>query len=256
MINIPNPLIVKNFLSKNYILSIFDVASKNKNLNKRINKPAENLHLVIPFYRKHLYRTLIYYYEKHNIILHPICDEVDIEPFKDNKLDWVKPLLCPPLNPGDQCYRKINDFINTNDIVDGDFYGFCGDDDMYEPNFSTEIKNSKADIVYISRYAGDKIPPDGAPHFLQPLIIRGITDVYPGHIGLGQFFVRGYILRKMKWRNDTSWGDGIFAQSLLLTNRSIEFRPDLFLFINYFQPGRFTDSTKFLKPNWKLPEIK
>lgn len=248
-----NPMTIKNFLSKNYINDIFSIALKNKNINRHKNNPPDNIHLIVPFYRKHLYEYLIKNYEKQNIIFHPICDDVDIEPFKNNKFEWIKPLLCPPLKNGEQCYKKINDFIEDGDIVDNDLYGFCGDDDMYEPNFATELKKSKADIVFISRYAGDKIPNDGAPHFLMPLITKNIYDVYPGHIGLGQFFLRGNLLKKLKFRIDTGWGDGLFAQLLMLQNKSIEFRPDIFLFINYFQVGRYNDKSKMLKSNWELP---
>lgn len=104
-------------------------------------------HVLTPFYRKHLTKTLIAYFEKMDIIWHPICDPTDIEPFKDNTRDWIQPLLCSPLVPTDQCYRKFNDFINAGQIVDEDYYCFSGDDDMFEPGFFDVVRQQTSKIL-------------------------------------------------------------------------------------------------------------
>lgn len=221
-----------------------------------------NIHILTPFYRKYLLKTLIHYYSKMNIIWHPICDKIDIEPFKDNKLDWVRPLLCPPLKKGQQCYEKFNHWINIDDIEDNDFYGFSGDDDMFEEGLFDELRkvSDSVNVVYISNYRGDKIPNDGgAPHPVEPIIMKRIEQVAPCQIGLGEFFVRGKILRQVRFDNHDGAGDGRFAQNVGAmcwpVAGSVEFKPNWFVFGNFFQPGRHTDPKKFLKPTWKLPEI-
>ena len=216
-----------------------------------------NVHILVPFYRKYLYKTLIHYYGKLGVIFHPICDAVDIEPFKDNELDWVKPLLCQPLKPNEQCYAKFNHFINSGEvIIDDDYYGFMGDDDMIEEGLSDELKKKNSDVIYISNYRGDRIPfDDGCPHPVHPIIPREPKDVAPCFIGLGEFYVKGHILKKVRFNTTKGDDDGRFAQNLLNVCDSIEFMPDWFTFGNYFQPRRHTNPDKFLKPNWELPEI-
>jgi len=219
-----------------------------------------NIHILTPYYRKYLYKTLIHYYTPKHIIWHPICDEVDIEPFKDNTLEWVKPFLCPPLQKGQQCYEKFNHFLKGNEIIDEDFYGFCGDDDMWEDGIFSELRklDPEINIVYLSNYRGDKIPNDGgAPHPVHPIIMKDISQVKPCHIGLGEFFIKGRIFKQHTFDNLDGAGDGRFAQKIYkgLNPKTILFKPNWFVFGNYFQPGRHTDKNKFLKDNWKLPEI-
>jgi hypothetical protein len=224
------------------------------------------IHLLCAFYRKYLYKTLINYYEKENIIFHPICDSVDIEPFKDNTLDWIQPYQCPSLKiPGDQVYKKFDYFLDGNELIDDDFYGFIDDDSMYEPGFFSELrKYSNFDIVYISNYRGDKIPHDGSVgHAVAPLITRKKEDVRVDNIGLAMYFVKGRILKgtwynsvsPVRFGNNWSGDDGLFAQKLLGTTNNIFFLSDWYVLGNYFQPGRHTDKNKFPKPNWILPEI-
>lgn len=221
-----------------------------------------NIHILTPFYRKYLYKTLIHYYSKMNIIWHPICDKVDIEPFKNNTIDWIKPLLCPPLKKGQQCYEKFNHWLAIEDIEDDSFYGFCGDDDMFEDGLFDEIRKieDSVDVIYISNYRGDKIPNDGgAPHPVAPIIMKRIEQVGPCGIGLGMFFVRGKILKNVRFDNIDGAGDGRFAQKIgkicWPKANSVLFKPDWYVFGNFFQPGRHTDKDKFLKQNWELPKI-
>lgn len=214
-----------------------------------------NTHLLIPFYRKHLYKTHMEYYGRQNIIYHPICDEVDFEPFVNNELEWVKPFICPALKPKEQCYTKFNYFIDAGDIVDDDYYSFCGDDDMFEEGFFDNLKTKTADIVYNSNYRGDKIPMDGtAPHPTYPLIPKSPSDIRPGNVGLGMFSVRGRILKLVRFGTTCGFDDGRLAQKLL-TVGCVEYNPDWFILGNFLQPGRHTDPAKFIKPSWTLPQI-
>jgi len=215
-----------------------------------------NVHILCPFYRKHLYKTLIYYYGKMGIVFHPICDYVDIEPFEENELEWVEPFLCPPLKSGEQCYIKFNYFIDSEKIIIDDYYGFMGDDDMIEDGLIDELKKRNSEVIYISNYRGDTIPNDGGcPHLTEPLIIRSPKDVQVNNIGLGQFYVKGSILKTTRFNTTNGGDDGRFAQNLLSLCQSIEFMPDWFTFGNFFQPGRHTRKDRFLKSNWELPQV-
>jgi hypothetical protein len=52
------------------------------------------------------------------------------------------------------------------------------------------------------------------------------------------------------------WGDGYYAVNLKDKYRDrIKIIPDLWVLAGYFQPGRYNDATKFIKPTWELPRI-
>jgi hypothetical protein len=216
-----------------------------------------DVHVLCPFYRKYLLPTLIYYYEPMGIIWHPICDSVDIEPFKTINKDWIKPMLCEPLKKGEQCYAKYNYFIAKGEIIDQDYYGFICDDSMFEPQFFNNLKKQTTKIVMNSNYRGDSIPNDGTmPHGTEPLIIRCHNDVAMNHIGTGSFWVKGEILRQTKFDNYHSGGDGLYAENLRWKwPNDITYLPDWFVFGNFFQKGRHTRKEAFLKPDWELPKF-
>lgn len=217
-----------------------------------------NIHIVCPFYRKYLLPTILHYLEPMNIIWHPVCDDIDIEAFKDNKYSWVRPLLCRPLIQTDQCYRKINDFIDAGDIINNDYYGFMGDDDMYESGFFDVIRNQTAKILINSNYRGDTIPNDRAciKHGISPLIMKTLNDVRIRNIGFAMYFVKGEILRQTKFGNEVTNDDGRYAEMLKKRwPNDIKILSDSFVFGNFFQPGRYTKKEKFLKSNWELPKI-
>lgn len=218
-----------------------------------------NIHVICPFYRKHLLTTLIHYLEPMGIIWHPVCDPVDIEPFENNALEWVRPLLCEPLIIGsDQCYRKINDFIDAGGIIDDDYYGFMGDDDMYEPCFFNVLRRQTARIIINSNYRGDTIPDDNAvvKHGAYPLIMSGLKDIFAGNIGFAMYFVKGETLKQTRFGNENGNDDGHYAEMLKARwPGDIVFLPESFVFGNYFQLGRFTSKEAFIKSGWELPEL-
>jgi hypothetical protein len=223
------------------------------NSRRSIERGTMNIHIVTPFYRKHLLKTLIHYLQPMNIIWHPVCDPVDIQAFKNNIIGWIQPVLCKPLEWSS--LRKINDFIETQTIIDGDYYCCMGDDDMYEEGIFDEIRKQTAKVIFISLCRGNEIP-KGSPHPTNPLIIKGPEDVKICAIGLPQYIVKGSIFKQMKMDTTTCHADGTFAEELKdrFPNDCI-YRPDLFTFGNYFEPGRFTNDSFKIKPNWRLPEI-
>lgn len=216
-----------------------------------------NIHIICPFSRKKLLPTLIKYLKPTGIIWHPVCDPNDIVAFENIDESWIKPFLCEPFKPNDMCYRKIDDYLNANNIIDDDYYGFTGDDDMYEPGFFNVIRSQTAKILVYSCYRGDSISdePNSEPHPVYPLIINKLDDIRTCNVGLGMYMLKGEILKQIRFGNEHKWGDGYFAEELKRRwPNDIKIITDLFVFGNYFQPGRFTSKEKFLKSNWELPK--
>jgi hypothetical protein len=216
-----------------------------------------NIHIITPFYRKALLPTLIHYLKPMDIIWHPVCDPVDIEVFENNTISWIKPLLCTSFLPTDMCYRKINDFIESENIIDDDYYGFMGDDDMYEPGFIDVIREQTAKILIYSLYRGNVIPEcDTERHPPMSIVINSLDEIQVCNIGLGMYIMKGEILRQTKFQNNHIWDDGRYAEELKARwPDDIKLLPDLYIFGNYFQPGRYTDKNNFIKSTWELPVI-
>ena len=215
-----------------------------------------DIHIICPFSRGFMIPVLIKYLKPCNIQFYPVCDSKEMEYFKNNTESWIHPVSCPPLTiPGDQAYRKLNDFIDSQTIVDDDYYGFMGDDDMYEPGFFDTIRQHESDIIFCSLYRGDTIPEGAHPHPAKPLIIRGPESVRVYNIGLPQYIIKGRILKKIRFNNANNFDDGLFAEDLLKRFKNILFLPDLFVFGNSFYPCRYTSSKNFIKPEWRLPEL-
>jgi hypothetical protein len=217
-----------------------------------------DIHVITPFFRKHLLPTLIHYLSPLHIQWHPVCDPVDIEAFLGNTIPWIKPLLCGKFQSLDMSYRKINDFIDAGNIAEEDYYCFMCDDDMYEPGFFDIVRKQTAKIIFFSCYRGDTVPniPGAENHPVYPLIIRTANDIQTCNIGLGMYIVKGEILRRTKFNNTHKWDDGRYAEDL--KNRwpaDYIIIPDLFIFGNYFEPGRFVRKECLLKSNWELPQI-
>lgn len=218
------------------------------------------VHVICAFYRKYLLPTHIEYLEPMDIEWIVACDEVDIEPFKDNTREWIKPVLVPPLKiPGDQVYKKFNNCIDKIDIVDDDYYCFMGDDDMYEPGFFNAIKEQTAKVVIVSASRGNAIPeglPPAARQAAIPLILHRIEHIRVCNINLTQYVIKGEVLKQMRFNDKTQEDDGYFAEELVRRFGSeLKLMPEWFTFINYFQPGRYTDNGWKIKPHWELPRF-
>ncbi|MFA5423977.1 MAG: hypothetical protein WC374_08985 [Phycisphaerae bacterium] len=199
-------------------------------------------HALMPFYRKHHLEKLISHFETMNLIWHPVCDPVDIQAFDGNTRDWINPLLCAPLRvPGDQCYRKINDFIDADDIVDDDYYGFIHDDDMYVPGYIEWVKQQTAKIIICSAHRGHRVSKeDGYPHPIFPLVIKNLNDIHVYNIDFCQLIVKGSILRITRFINQHDFDDGLYAENLRdKWPDDILIHPGFGIYFNYFQPGRY-----------------
>jgi len=216
-----------------------------------------NIHILCPFYRKNLLPTLINYLEPTGIIWHPLCDPIDMTAFYDNDKSWIQPILCPPFNPTDMCYRKINDFLDTKHIIDDDYYGFMGDDDMYEPGFFDVIRQQTSKIIVYCLSRGDTTPEcDTEQHPAMSITLHTLDDIRTFNIGLGMYILKGSILKQTRFGNVSKFDDGAYAENLKAKfPDDIKILSDLYIFGNYFQPGRYTNDNWKIKSNWELPKI-
>ena len=208
-----------------------------------------NFHAIMPFYRKRLLTDLINGFEPMDLVWHPVCDSIDIECFTLEileKYSWIKPVLCEPLKiPGDQCYRKNNDFINVGDIEDNDYYGFIHDDDMYVSGFIDKIKLQTAKIIFYSMSRGDSWATDDIGPYNWPpvpIILNTAEDVHVAGIDMCQYIVKGEILKQTRFGNQSICDDGHYAEHLK-NNWPNDFiiMPEIGINFNYFQPGRYTN---------------
>ena len=203
-----------------------------------------NFHVLMPFYRKHLTETLIKHLKPMNVIWHPICDHVDIEPFEDINEQWIQPALTPKLKIGQEtAYKKVNDCVDRIDIVDDDYYGFVGDDDMYAPGFIDKIKQQSAKIIVYSCSRGEVTPNDDCPYKWPPidLVINTLDDIRIANIDFCQYIVKGEILRQMRFGEHNVCDDGHYAIGLKERwPNDILIMKEIGVNKNYFQPGRYT----------------
>ncbi len=201
-----------------------------------------DLHVILPFSRMNMKHVMLNMYESNKVILHPITYTSEF-----NSSYWVVPLVVDPSEMGDgaEPYHKINKFISEGPIIDGDMYGVMCDDDRVEKWVCDAIRPIKEDVVFISMKRGDHVPEGLPPHQRHP--INTLTAhphlVMPCHIGLEQIWVRGRVLRSMKYLEDNIYADGVMAMALKEC-LPVRYEPDLFIKFNYYEVGRWDDASK------------
>ena len=212
------------------------------------------IHILTPFYRVHLAQTLIHYYEPMGIEWYPIVAPKEDIPFD---MDWIYPIHVIELSAKETCARKFNDFLDTQEVIDDDYYGFMCDDNMYEPGFFDVIRQQTAKILIVSAYRGDSIPRDGsAPHGTDILKITSLKGIKISRIDFCQYIIKGEIFKQNRFDTFNKVSDGVYAVNLRLKYpNDIIFLPDSYVFFNYLQPGRYTTTSTFVKSTWSLPEI-
>jgi len=214
------------------------------------------IHVICPFMRHHLLPTLLNYLEPMSIEWYPIV--LEEEKFEVN-LEWVHQIVIPNLPEGGLGYKKVNWFIETQEIVNEDYYCIMGDDDIYEQGFFDVIKTQTSKIIYVSMSRGNAIPTyEGVtPHATHPLIINNLNDVRRYNINFAQYIMKGEILKQMKFGWVINCEDGIFAEDLKEKfPNDCTFIPNLFVFGNYFEPERYTNNEWKIKSHWELPQYK
>jgi hypothetical protein len=195
-------------------------------------------HIITPFSRNENLNFYIHNLQNKNIIWHPIVHEkiLFIEP-------WI--LTCYVLEnlpKEDPNYFKLNKFIEIYPIEDNDWYCFMNDDDWMEDNVIEEINKIKDhDVVFCSMKRGHQIPNNEGiqPHGIETLIAK--KGVGCGQIGLEQIFLKGKILKQIKF--DTSskvqhMSDGVLAEELQ-KKYTVKYLGNVFVLFNYLEPGRW-----------------
>jgi hypothetical protein len=171
--------------------------------------------------------------------------------------DWVHPILVNELGPGQNAFKKINDFADTQEIIPNDYYAFMCDDNMYEPGFFDIIRKQTAKVIICSLYRGDTVPPIGVSHPATTIRLKGPKGIRPGNIDIMQYIIKGEIFKQHRFDvYDHGYSDGHYAVALKKAHlNDMVFLPDLFGLFNYFQTGRYTKKEALLKPRWSLPEV-
>ena len=197
----------------------------------------------MPYHRSYLHDTLKEDLSHKGVIWHPICDSDEIKDFESDKEEWIRPLLCGYLTiPGDQCYKKVNDFIDAGNIISNDYYGFLGDDDMYSPFFIKAVLNSGAKIIITSMSRGDNYTTDEVIYNWPPIPIyqNTLEDVRVANIDFCQMVVKGEILKQTRFHNASVCDDGEYAEYLKNTwGNEIQFIPEIGVYKNFYEPNRY-----------------
>ena len=212
------------------------------------------IHVITPLHRVYLVPTLIHYLKPMGVEWYPIMAPSELVEFDE---EWIHPVNVRERKPREGIAYKQNHFIETQEIIDEDYYCNMMDDDMYEPGFFDVIRTQKAKIIVFSLYRGDKIPNDNQMrHPATTIRAAKIRMMRPGHIDVMQYIVKGEIFKKHKFVVEHFMADGLYAQMLAETYpNEIVFLPDWYGLFNYFQPGRHNSKEAFPKPNFELPKI-
>lgn len=207
------------------------------------------IHLIIPFSRPENRDKLIEAYRPTGVILHPIMFLDEIMPFPENvpfpDESWILPFIipeqstdCKVMMPG--TYKR-NKFIKHFPIIDDDYYVTADDDDMYEPNVMSEIRNMDDDIVIISMKRGHRTPKGIKPPRDYPTntLFADPENVELGQISAQQSFVKGKIFKQHLHDEEIHVWDGLLAVHHKESLEQIAYRPDLFALFNYYEPTRW-----------------
>ncbi len=202
-----------------------------------------NIHLIIPFSRPENKDKLIEAYRPMGVILHPIMFEDEEIEFPDE--EWIQPFVirekstdCKAMMPG--TYKR-NRWIGSRIVFGNDYYVTADDDDMYEPNVMSEIRQMNDDIVVISMKRGHRIPKGIKPPRDYPTntLFAAPENVELGSISAQQSFVKGHIFKQHLHDEEIHVWDGELIIHHKESGEQIAYRPDLFALFNYYEPERW-----------------
>jgi len=237
-----------------------------------------DIHILTPFYRKKLAKTLAYYWEQQQIFWYPLMAPSDYVEFP--KTRWLRPTMVSELKKGDNCFVKIDEFRDTQKIIDEDYYGVACDETIYEPGFMDTLRKQTAKVVVCSSYRGDKTPPGG--DYQGPptvCVVDSLPQLRRNIIGMGQYFVKGEIFKELPYAGEgiklvpgsgkpvhkggkppkkvkiLRDDDGHYIVELKKRYpNDIALMTNWYSFANYLQPGRWNTTKPCIKPNWELPK--
>lgn len=135
-------------------------------------------------------------------------------------------------SPGD---LKMIEFMRANQCDPDRWHGFLNDDDWYEPEFFEKLGEIESPCFVVSMKRGDQIPNIGLPHPVWTLEAEE-KNLHFGHVSLEQVFFLPSMIAKcgIAPRYETEATLIEFAKIGPTT-----YRPDVFVWFNYLQPGRW-----------------
>jgi hypothetical protein len=202
----------------------------------------KKIHLIMPFSRRHLWDKLIKAYGEMNVILHPLTmpGEVNSMMACDSTEEWIQPFRSAHAYAFNQS-KLLNEFIQNTPIIDDDYYVSMSDDDMYEQGVFDSIRNMDDLVVVISMKRGYRVPA-GLPiekRYPPTTLTAGPENMRIGCIGGEQMFIKGSILKNIRFDEEqTTVADGFVAETLK-NFCTIRYEPDLFCLFNYYEPDRW-----------------
>ena len=232
-----------------------------------------NIHILTPFYRKKLAKTLVYYWEQQRVFWYPLMAPKDVVKFDE---DWIRPIIVNELVRGAHvsgeltCFDKIEEFRTTqrDTVIDEDYYGVTCDETLYEPGFMDILRQQTAKIVVCSSYRGDKTPNCDPTEitwykYMNPppiCVVKRVAQMKRNYIGMGQYFVKGKIFKNLpyvEWsaKGFTRCDDGHYIVELRERYpKDIAILRNWYSFANYLQPGRWNTTKHCIKSKWELPK--
>lgn len=183
------------------------------------------IHVITAYTRKENLKFYLYHYEKENIIWHLLTYNTKILP---DSRPWIQPFIHDEEIENisyDPYYRKLNRFIDNFKIIDDDYYCFISDDDWVEEGLFNKINKMNDDVIFVSMKRG--LNPD-------TYLICGDKQ-HAGAIGIEQYFIKGKILKQIRFEDENGMADGILAEELM-SNFKCRYEPNLFTFFDFLNP--------------------
>jgi hypothetical protein len=196
-----------------------------------------NVHLLTPFSRPDNLPRLLVLLGPQRIIWHPITGpDLRIPTYR-----WVQPhqLSAPVPLEQDPAYWKLNRWIESQEIINDDWYGFLNDDDGLEDNVADMLRQqSSQSVIIISMRRGMRCPARvaGFRHDTSTLL-AGPENMHVNSVGLEQMFVKGDVLRHLRFTN-WSGADGQLIEHVVVTFPT-QYMPDYYALFNLLEPGRW-----------------
>jgi hypothetical protein len=177
------------------------------------------------------------------VIWHIITDED--HPFRLSSLDkWIKIHICPNSNLEfwERCNGSINWWLDTYSLNPEQYYCFLNDDDAYEPDFFQKLNlyKDKKDICIVSMERGYNTPGTGVRAHPTYKLFAHPSNMVVGGVGIEQIILKGKILKNYRIPLEVT-GDGKFiAQVCANNNELVSYLPDICVWFNYLEKGRWT----------------
>lgn len=194
------------------------------------------LHVIMPYSRPQNYQALLEMLSPCEVQWHLVCHDTSWPP--ESRPEWVHVHDCGQVPEGfDQCYWKLNWFIEHVPIVNEDRYHYACDDDAVTVESANAFRRSTAPVAMCSMHYGRNPPthPRNPRVWCRPNIARR-EIMRPYHCGMAMIAVTGKVLQQMRFDNHPS-GDGRMAE-WLSEHFEVQFFPDVFVYHNWLEPGR------------------